>query len=267
MKKFKEFLVEADASPSQYYGAKLGGIDSGSIFPTISGEGGGAGVIVSNPTGESSTRSSLGMGFELAPQLTGTVQQFVNQYGDKTDNSAVSKAYSEKIKSKFNLTAQDKVVTWQIMNKAVSNQQTEELNKLLVKYNLKSSTDNPQRAWGDDDMDEYYRWVDQQMQEWELGNPRPEWVDGMSQEEWEAMMREWETRQFEHRHGIEHWYAWNIPGTNGHTIGSIPQRNPLPMPKPRNPTTWSPKPWWAPESPPNNPNWWHWGPDGSDRPV
>jgi hypothetical protein len=44
---------------------------------------------------------------------------------------------------------------------------------------------------------------------------------------------------------------------------NLPRPDPKPKPRPRAPT-WSPKPWWAGEIPPNNPNWWHWGPDGSD---
>lgn len=256
MKKFKQFLLEADASPSQYYGTKIGSMNTDSFFPTINGQGGGSGVIVSNSTGESSTRSSLGMGFELAPQLTGTVQQFVNKYGDKTDNSAVSRAYSEKIKSKFNLPAQDKVVTWQTMNVAVSNQQAEELNKLLVKYNLKSDT--APRSPDQIEYEEYQRWLDQQMYEWEKSNPPPIRTDDMSEEEWESLWQAWMFEREIYQDGREQWYMHN---TGPYARPPFP--DPDPKPRPRAPT-WSPKPWWAGEIPPNNPNWWHWGPDGSD---
>jgi hypothetical protein len=133
-------------------------------------------------------------------------------------------------------------------------------NKPSVKNNLKRASDNPLRAWGDDEMDEYYRWLDQQMQEWERDNPRPEWVDGMSQEEWEALIMLWEWYYNEHRYGVEHTYAWNFPGTNDGLLGQIPQRNPLPKPKQKEPT-WSPAPWWVPEPFQPNPNWWHMGPD------
>ena len=259
MKTFKQFLIEYNAPLTP----KLTMMATDAIIPIISGEGGGPDVTVMNPKGaafNNTTKPTLGMGFEMAPNLVGTVQKFVDKYSNNNTNN-VNKLTNPKTP------ATKTPVTWQTMNQAVSNQQAEELNKLLVKHNLKSSTDNPPRAWGDDEMDDYYRWLDQQMQEWELANPKPEWVDGMSWEEWQAMMREWETREFEHRYGLEHWHSWNIPGPLDDPIGTIPQRNPLPMPKPRIPTTWSPKPWWAPETPPNNPNWWHWGPDGSDRPI
>jgi hypothetical protein len=113
-------------------------------------------------------------------------------------------------------------------------------NNTSVKNNLKRASGNPPRAEGDDEMDDYYRWVDKQMDKWEKDNPRPEWVDGMSEEEWRALMMEWEWYYNEHRYGLQHWYAWNFPGTNGTFPGQIPQRNPLPQP--REPNETSPKP-------------------------
>ena len=69
-------------------------------------------------------------------QLTASVQQFVNQYADKTDNSSVSRAYTDKVKQKFNLAPESKVVTWQTMNNAVANHLNQNLKQMLQKYNL-----------------------------------------------------------------------------------------------------------------------------------
>lgn len=263
MRRFRQYLLEANIvlPISQYEGGKLNTMNSSSFFPALTPDNpSGIGItIVSNPNGESSTRSSLGMGFELPSHLTGTIQQFVNQHGDKNDNSAVSKDYAEKIKSKFNLPAQDKVVTWQTMNKAVSNHQTEELNKLLVKHNLKNS-DTPPHSPEHEEWEEYDRWLEKQLEEWERSNPPPVRTDDMSQEEWEALLEKWMFERYLYTDSQEQWYLRNTGREN------LPRPDPKPRPRPRAPT-WSPKPWWAGEIPPNNPNWWHWGPDGSDRPV
>ena len=110
----------------------------GNIFPELSPNNPtGAGVVVvTNPAGTSINKPSFGMGFELAPTLTASVQQFVNQYADKTDNSSVSRAYSDKVKEKFNLAPESKVVTWQTMNNAVANHLNQNLKQMLQKYNL-----------------------------------------------------------------------------------------------------------------------------------
>jgi hypothetical protein len=110
----------------------------GNIFPELSPDNQtGAGVVVvTDPAGTSINKPSFGMGFEVAPNLTASVQQFVNQYADKTDNSSVSRVYSDKIKQKFNLAPESKVVTWQTMNNAVANHLNQNLKAMLQKYNL-----------------------------------------------------------------------------------------------------------------------------------
>jgi len=116
-----------------------GGESISSVFPsfdTATNPTGAEAVIVTNPAGTSVNTASFGMGFELAPTLTASVQQFVNQYADKTDNSSVSRAYADKVKEKFNLTPESKVVTWQTMNNAVANHLQQNLKALLQKYNL-----------------------------------------------------------------------------------------------------------------------------------
>lgn len=261
--RFTTYLLESNIvlPISQYEGGKINAMNSSAFFPALTADNpSGIGItIVANANGESSTRSSLGMGFDIAPHLTGTVQQFLNQYGDKQDNNAASKAYSEKIKSKFSLPPQDTVLTWQSMNKAVANHQQEELNKLLVKHNLKSDTPTP--SPDQIEYEEYQRWLDTQMQEWEKANPAPVRTDDMSDEEWESLWQAWLFERAIYEDGREQWYMHN---TGPYARPPFP--DPKPKPKPRAPT-WSPKPWWAPETPPNNPNWWHWGPDGSDRPI
>lgn len=111
----------------------------GNVFPsfdTAVNPTGAEVVIVTNAPGTSVNTASFGMGFEVAPNLTASVQQFVNQYADKTDNSSVSRAYSDKIKQKFNLAPESKVVTWQTMNNAVANHLNQNLKAMLQKYNL-----------------------------------------------------------------------------------------------------------------------------------
>ena len=111
----------------------------GNIFPafdTATNQTGAEAVIVANTPGTSVNTASFGMGFEVAPNLTASVQQFVNQYADKTDNSSVSRAYSDKVKEKFNLAPESKVVTWQTMNNAVANHLQQNLKAMLQKYNL-----------------------------------------------------------------------------------------------------------------------------------
>lgn len=111
----------------------------GNIFPafdTATNQTGAEAVIVANTPGTSVNTASFGMGFEVAPHLTASVQQFVNQYADKTDNSSVSRAYSDKVKEKFNLAPESKVVTWQTMNNAVANHLQQNLKAMLQKYNL-----------------------------------------------------------------------------------------------------------------------------------
>ena len=258
--RFRQYLLEANIvlPISQYEGGKLNTLNSSSFFPALTADNpSGIGItIVANPNGESSTRSSLGMGFDIAPHLTGTVQQFLNQYGDKEDNNAASKEYSEKIKSKFSLPPQDTVLTWQSMNKAVANHQEEELNKLLVKHNLKTS-DTPPRSPEHEEWEEYDRWLEKQLEEWERSNPPPVWTEDMTQEEWDILLEDWLFERELYTDSQEQWYLKNTGREN------LPRPDPKPKPRPRAPT-WSPKPWWAGEIPPNNPNWWHWGPDGSD---
>jgi hypothetical protein len=91
-----------------------------------------------NPKGaafNSTTTPTLGMGFEMAPNLVGTVQKFVDKYSDKNTNN-VNKPTNSKTP------ATKTPVTWQTMNQAVSNQQKEELNKLLAKFNLTPNEPN-----------------------------------------------------------------------------------------------------------------------------
>ena len=94
-------IFEADAPPVLAPGKGQEAV--GNIFPVfdtaVNPTGAGA-VIVTNVPGKSINTASFGMGFEVAPNLTASVQQFVNQYADKTDNSSVSRAYSDKVKEK-----------------------------------------------------------------------------------------------------------------------------------------------------------------------
>jgi hypothetical protein len=137
----KSKLFEADADPGlPVIDPGKGGIPSAmsdaNIFPNLSPNNPtGAGVaVVTNSAGTSVNKPSFGMGFELAPSLSSSVQQFVNQYADATDNSAVSRDYSEKLKTKFNLPPEDKVITWQTMNNAVANHLSQNLKQLLQQY-------------------------------------------------------------------------------------------------------------------------------------
>jgi hypothetical protein len=147
VKKTFDDIVEANAPPVLAPGK---GVESvGSIFPqfnTATNPTGAEAVIVTNAPGTSVNTASFGMGFEVAPNLTNSVQQFVNQYADKTDNSSVSRAYTDKIKEKFNLAPESKVVTWQTMNNAVANHLNQNLKQLLQKYNLYVSDEQSGRA-------------------------------------------------------------------------------------------------------------------------
>ncbi len=130
-------IFEAAASPVLV--PLKGSEGTGNIFPffdTATNQTGGEAVIVTNAAGKSVNTASFGMGFEVAPNLTASVQQFVNQYADKTDNSSVSRAYTDKVKEKFNLAPESKVVTWQTMNNAVANHLQQNLKQMLQKYNL-----------------------------------------------------------------------------------------------------------------------------------
>jgi len=120
----------------------------GNVFLAFGAENqtGAEAVIVANVPGTSINTASFGMGFEVAPNLTASVQQFVNQYADKTDNSSVSRAYTDKVKEKFNLTPESKVVTWQTMNNAVANHLNQNLKALLQKYDLYVSDEVSGRA-------------------------------------------------------------------------------------------------------------------------
>jgi hypothetical protein len=133
-------IFEAAAPPKEPVLVPVKGIESiASVFPafdTAENQTGAGAVIVANTPGTSVNTASFGMGFELAPTLTASVQQFVNQYADKTDNSSVSRAYTDKVKEKFNLAPESKVVTWQTMNNAVANHLQQNLKAMLQKYNL-----------------------------------------------------------------------------------------------------------------------------------
>ena len=135
--KIAKGIFEAAAPPVL---APVKGVESiSSVFPsfdTATNPTGAEAVIVTNTPGTSVNTASFGMGFEVAPNLTASVQQFVNQYADKTDNSSVSRAYTDKVKEKFNLAPESKVVTWQTMNNAVANHLNQNLKQMLQKYNL-----------------------------------------------------------------------------------------------------------------------------------
>ena len=117
---------------------KNNSVGTGNVFPQFGSDNqtGAGAVVVTNPDGTSTNNASFGMGFALAPTLTASVQQFVNQYADKYDNSAVSRDYEAKQQAKFNLPPEDKIVTWQTMNNAVANHLNQNLKTLLQKYNL-----------------------------------------------------------------------------------------------------------------------------------
>jgi hypothetical protein len=146
VKKTFDDIFEANAPPEL---APIKGTESvGSVFPALTPDNQtGAGVVVvTNPVGTSTNRPGFGMGFELAPTLTASVQQFVNQYADKYDNSAVSRDYQTKEQAKFNLPPEDKIVTWQTMNNAVANHLNQNLKQMLQKYNLYVSDEVSGRA-------------------------------------------------------------------------------------------------------------------------
>ena len=147
-KTFDDILEANDPVPPPSLDPGKGSESVGNIFPALSADNQtGAGVVVvTNPAGTSINTASFGMGFELAPTLTASVQQFVNQYADKTDNSAVSRNYTDKVKEKFNLPPEDKIVTWQTMNNAVANHLNQNLKALLQKYNLYVSDEVSGRA-------------------------------------------------------------------------------------------------------------------------
>lgn len=123
-------------------------VGTGNVFPQFGSDNqtGAGAVTVTNPAGTSTNNASFGMGFELAPTLTASVQQFVNQYADKIDKSAVSRDYTAKQQAKFNLPPEDKIVTWQTMNNAVANHLNQNLKALLQKYNLYVSDEVSGRA-------------------------------------------------------------------------------------------------------------------------
>ena len=127
---------------------KNNSVGTGNIFPQFGADNqtGAGAVVVTNPAGTSTNNASFGMGFELAPTLTASVQQFVNQYADKIDKSAVSRDYTAKQQAKFNLPPEDKIVTWQTMNNAVANHLNQNLKTLLQKYNLYVSDEVSGRA-------------------------------------------------------------------------------------------------------------------------
>jgi hypothetical protein len=139
-------ILEANEQPQLDPGK--GQESVGNVFPPLTGDNQtGAGVVVvTNPAGTSTNRPGFGMGFELAPTLTASVQQFVNQYADKYDNSAVSRDYQAKEQAKFNLPPEEKIVTWQTMNNAVANHLNQNLKALLQKYNLYVSDEVSGRA-------------------------------------------------------------------------------------------------------------------------
>lgn len=148
-KTFYDILEANDPVPPPSLDPGKGQEGVGNVFPqfnTGTNQTGAGAVVVTNPAGTSTDRAGFGMGFELAPTLTASVQQFVNQYADKYDNSAVSRDYQAKEQAKFNLPPEDKIVTWQTMNNAVANHLNQNLKALLQKYNLYVSDEVSGRA-------------------------------------------------------------------------------------------------------------------------
>jgi len=145
----KTFNDIFEAAPTPVVVPNRGQEGTGNIFPsfdTATNQTGAEAVIVTNPDGTSTNKASFGMGFEVAPHLTASVQQFVNQYADKIDKSAVSRDYQAKQQAKFNLPPEDKIVTWQTMNNAVANHLNQNLKALLQNYNLYVSDEVSGRA-------------------------------------------------------------------------------------------------------------------------
>lgn len=128
-------------------------------------------------------------------------------------------------------------------------------NKTSVKNNLKSDT--PPHSPEHKEYEEYIRWRDRQLKEWESDNPHPTQEPGMSDEEYQFLVDRWLEAYTEMLERLGQWYSWNTG-----LEGSEPGPDPKPRPRPRAPT-WSQKPWWAGEIPYNNPNWWHMGPNES----
>ena len=114
---------------------------------------------------------------------------------------------------------------------------------------LKSDTPTP--SPDQVEYEEYQRWLDQQMHEWEKLNPPPN-INDMTHDEWLRLMELW---YFERELYMDEREQWYIHNTGDGVNPPLPDLRPVP--RPREPT-WSPRPEWAP---PYLPGWWHMGPD------
>lgn len=100
----------------------------------------GAGVVVvTNPKGDSSKAPGFGMGFGLNPSLVPNVQQFIQNYSDLSGNKESDKfevqKELEKMKSGEN-PGEAISMTWQQINRAVSNYVTQNLNQTMKDYHV-----------------------------------------------------------------------------------------------------------------------------------
>jgi len=126
---------------------------------------------------------------------------------------------------------------------------------------LPLKSDTPTRSPEHEEWEEYDEWLEKQLEEWERSHPAPVWTDDMTLEEYNILIEDWLFERSIETDRLQQWYERNT--------GFRPRPDPKPKPRQRTPT-WSPAPPWVPQPPPpppNNPNWWHWGPDGSDRPI
>jgi hypothetical protein len=115
---------------------------------------------------------------------------------------------------------------------------------------LKSDTPTP--SPDQIEYEEYKRWLEQQMHEWQKANPPPIQTDGMTHDEWLRLTELWWFEYELYADDREQWYILNTgDGVNPPLPDTRPER------RPREPT-WSPKPEWAP---PYLPGWWHIGPN------
>jgi hypothetical protein len=96
-------------------------------------------------------------------------------------------------------------------------------------------SDIPKPSPEHEEWEEYVRWLEREMKEWEKANPYPVWEDNMTQAEWETLVQMWLIEQQRHQIEIENLYRWRIRDGLG-----LPR--PDRKPEAREPNETSPKP-------------------------
>jgi hypothetical protein len=87
----------------------------------------------------------------------------------------------------------------------------------------KTPGDIPTPTTEEEEFEDYVRWVERMLKQWEKENPYPVWEDNMTQAEFEALIQMWLNALWQYQIEIEHEYKWRIRDGFG---------NPRPFPRP-----------------------------------